>query len=177
MRFDGSRGAKVITYASWWIRKRILLALEEQGRVVRVPARAWRSREREPEPPRLPIEVSLDADLPDECPSHPVQRLANQEDVAFLGRALHELSPSERTVLAQRFGLAGEAEHTLRETGKRLGMSGERVRQIELVALERLRRLFRNRAALAAAPARPPASVRQVGEDVRRHRLVRGVVE
>jgi RNA polymerase sigma factor (sigma-70 family) len=36
-RFDGSRGLKFITYARWWIRKKILAALAEQSTLVSVP--------------------------------------------------------------------------------------------------------------------------------------------
>jgi len=36
-RFDGTKGFKFISYAVWWIRQSILLALAEHGRIVRVP--------------------------------------------------------------------------------------------------------------------------------------------
>lgn len=36
-RYDGTKGFKFISYAVWWIRQSILLALAEHGRVVRVP--------------------------------------------------------------------------------------------------------------------------------------------
>jgi RNA polymerase primary sigma factor len=52
---------------------------------------------------------------------------------------LNGLLPHERDVIALRFGLRGEDPLTLEETGRRLGMSHERVRQIELKTLKKLR--------------------------------------
>ena len=58
-----------------------------------------------------------------------------------LRKALDELPEREREVVKLRYGLNGSAEPIpLRETGRRLGLSPERVRQIEAVALERLAR-------------------------------------
>jgi RNA polymerase primary sigma factor len=53
-------------------------------------------------------------------------------------RTVNELPETERNVLKLRYGINGDAPTPLRETGKRLGMSPERVRQIESKALARL---------------------------------------
>jgi RNA polymerase primary sigma factor len=50
------------------------------------------------------------------------------------------LPESERNVLRLRFGLAGEAERTLSQTGRELGISAERARQLEESGLRRLAR-------------------------------------
>jgi RNA polymerase sigma factor (sigma-70 family) len=49
------------------------------------------------------------------------------------------LTARERRVLRERYGFAGQQQHTLREIGDRLDVSAERVRQIEGTALEKLR--------------------------------------
>jgi RNA polymerase primary sigma factor len=55
-----------------------------------------------------------------------------------LRRALSVLPARERHVLALRYGLAGTEPRTLEEIGQTLGLTRERVRQIELDALRRL---------------------------------------
>ena len=52
---------------------------------------------------------------------------------------LQGLSARENTILKLRYGLSGESTHTLEETGKVLGITRERVRQIQERALEKLR--------------------------------------
>ena|SRR5918996_2046317 len=57
-----------------------------------------------------------------------------------VGRAMRSLlSEQERHVLTLRFGLDGESPRSLRECAQSLGLSGERIRQIEKEALTRLR--------------------------------------
>jgi RNA polymerase primary sigma factor len=58
---------------------------------------------------------------------------------------LDELHPRERQVLRLRFGLDGGHEQTLGEVGEELGVSRERIRQIEAEALGKLRRMPRLR--------------------------------
>ncbi len=56
-----------------------------------------------------------------------------------LADAVSRLSDREQTVLTMRFGLMGDQPRTLAEVGKRLGVSLERVRQIQKNALEKIR--------------------------------------
>ena len=65
--------------------------------------------------------------------------LRAREDLADV---LRDLPDSERDVLGWRFGLSGEEPMTLEAIGRKLGVTRERVRQIEGAALGRLRRLM-----------------------------------
>ena len=60
-----------------------------------------------------------------------------------LGRWLSHLSEQEQNVLRLRFGLEGNERHTLAEIGRMMEVSRERVRQVELKALRKLRNLSR----------------------------------
>ena len=51
---------------------------------------------------------------------------------------LQELDDRESTVLKMRFGLFDHEPHTLKEIGEQLGLTRERVRQIETEALKKL---------------------------------------
>lgn len=82
----------------------------------------------------------LIADTSNEEPLDQVERGIHQEQ---LGRWMSHLSDQERQVLNLRFGLEGEERHTLAEIGRMLEVSRERVRQVELKALRKLRNLTR----------------------------------
>jgi RNA polymerase sigma factor (sigma-70 family) len=61
---------------------------------------------------------------------------------ADLATVLQDLPDRERTVVTLRFGLGGEEPLTLERIGGRLGLTRERVRQIESAAIKQLRRLL-----------------------------------
>jgi RNA polymerase sigma factor (sigma-70 family) len=66
------------------------------------------------------------------------ERIPRSVDVEQLPRMLAVLNERERTIINARFGLEG-SESTLRELGESLGVSAERVRQIEQASLGKLR--------------------------------------
>ncbi|MGH7844626.1 MAG: RNA polymerase sigma factor RpoD/SigA [Candidatus Binatia bacterium] len=66
-------------------------------------------------------------------------------------RVLGDLSPREEKIIRLRFGINEKSDHTLEETGKVFGVTRERIRQIEDVALKKLRHRQRLRALRTAA--------------------------
>ena len=66
-------------------------------------------------------------------------------DRAQLVSVLDDLAANERTVLRRRFGLEGDPAETLEAIGQRLGLSRERVRQLEGSGLRKLRALLKAR--------------------------------
>jgi RNA polymerase primary sigma factor len=83
----------------------------------------------------LPLEDTLEAD-PQDTPEYAFERSSFEAQVRDLCEA--ELTPRERRVLQLRYGLGGEFEHTLKQTGKLLGLSHEGVRDVEARALGKL---------------------------------------
>jgi RNA polymerase primary sigma factor len=69
----------------------------------------------------------------------PHEQSAQQARGRELAGALEQLNPRMRRVLSLRFGLDGEAPQTLEEVGSQLGITRERVRQLETRALRELR--------------------------------------
>jgi RNA polymerase primary sigma factor len=163
-RFDPTRGARFMTYAAFWVRKRILDALAEQPRMVRVPRYQREKKGTFPREVRLdePIDAervqTLGEKLADSRLLPAAETMIQHEAISRMRRELRSLSAREQAVLASRFGLAGEPAMTLLEVGNRLALSRERVRQIENEALTRLRNALRRRpasTALRLAPGRP----------------------
>ena len=82
---------------------------------------------------------TLNALLADPHASTSYEALVQQDLTAHLHRALDDLAPREAEVMRRRFGLHGKPSEPLRQTGAALHLSHERVRQIEAVALAKLR--------------------------------------
>ncbi|MEK0450097.1 MAG: hypothetical protein RL088_2365 [Verrucomicrobiota bacterium] len=81
----------------------------------------------------------------DDSAVDPAENLSDknmQEEVADLLRVLDE---RERKIIMSRFGLDGGSTRTLEEVGERFGVTRERIRQLQNIALAKLRRALRKR--------------------------------
>src|SRR5881397_1180913 len=155
-KFDWRRGYKFSTYATWWIRQAVARALADKARTIRMPVHIvermqkmnraertlWMELGREPTLEEIGEQddavfgdfVAGDDPLPEERVEVSLRSQA-------LMLALSSLPDRERQVLVLRYGLVDEEPKTLEEIGKRLGLTRERVRQIELESLRRLANL------------------------------------
>jgi RNA polymerase primary sigma factor len=110
---------------------------------------------------RMPLtELSLDAKIGEDRSStyadrledpksrNPEESLLRDEARHLVAEAIERLPDQERMIIRYRFGLEGERPLVLKQIGKRLGISRERVRQIEVQAKARMRRYFRRRSAI-----------------------------
>ena len=77
---------------------------------------------------------------PSASPSDAIASLFRER--ADLVSVLDDLATNERTVLRRRFGLEGDAPESLEAIGRRLGLTRERIRQIEGAGLRKLRALL-----------------------------------
>ncbi|MGH1439824.1 MAG: RNA polymerase sigma factor RpoS [Cellvibrionaceae bacterium] len=77
--------------------------------------------------------------IPDQQASDPVSLLQNSDLSESIDGWLTELTEKQREVLCRRFGLRGHEISTLEEVGREIGLTRERVRQIQVEALKRLR--------------------------------------
>jgi RNA polymerase primary sigma factor len=183
-RFDPAKGAKLSTYAMWWIKQSIKRALADQSKTVRLPVhlgeklakmRRVASRMsdelgREPTDDELGEELgiasekvarlkrvgirpaSLDAPVADDDSTElgemigdeqaptPFELLQDEDLRNEMDGVLDVLDHREKKIISQRFGLDGGRPKTLEDVSKNFGITRERIRQLQNVALAKLRR-------------------------------------
>jgi len=144
LRFDPGHGVQFATYASWWARRRMQRFVFHHGRIVRRPeARGARpahdARDVSLDAPMSGRNAQLWSDVLPDGGQPPIESLLRDEGARLVARATGELPPLWQAIVIERFGLDGSPPRTLAAIGGRLGVSRERVRQIESKAIGRLR--------------------------------------
>jgi RNA polymerase primary sigma factor len=183
-RFDPSKGGKLSTYSSWWIKQSIKRALANQSKTIRLPVHLVdkiskmrrvamelqelfgreATDEEIAEEMQVPLRKvrlwrraslrtsSLDESLgdedssrlgdvvPDESCQTPYEDLESRTTHQLLQNSLHILDSREMTILRERFALDGGQEKTLDEIGQKFGVTRERIRQLQNIALAKLRK-------------------------------------
>jgi RNA polymerase primary sigma factor len=183
-RFEPTKGAKLSTYAMWWIKQAIKRALANQSKTIRVPVhladklakmrrvslRMSEELGREPTDDELAEEIGIDSDkitrlksvgirpaslnapivdndstefgdmIGDDEAQTPFELLRDKNLLSEVDGLLEALDPREKKIISQRFGLDGGKPKTLEDVGKDFGITRERIRQLQNVALAKLRR-------------------------------------
>ena len=194
-KFDPKKGAKLSTYAAWWIKQSIRRALADQSKTIRIPVHATdkllhirrMATKLEEELGRAPTddEIGAELDIPakqvrqlleasirpasldaplgdddsnriadviaDDRATSPYQDLEDKTNADLVHEVIGILDPREVTILRYRFGLDGGGEKTLEEVGEKFGVTRERIRQIQNVALKKLRRKIQKLDAVTVA--------------------------
>lgn len=91
-----------------------------------------------PQTDQADIGWSLGEMIMDERSRSPDEELLESDNLSFVMDQLDQMDPRESAVLRMRFGLGQYEPQTLKEIGEALGLTRERVRQIETEALNRL---------------------------------------
>jgi len=183
-RFEPGKGAKLSTYAMWWIKQSIKRALANQSKTIRLPvhlvdkvAKVRRvslqmSDElgREPTDDELGEEIGIAAEkvarlrtvgirptsleapigdddstkfgevIGDEEAQTPFELLRDESLRGEVDGLIAVLDSREKKIISQRFGLDGGKPKTLEDVSKGFGVTRERIRQLQNIALAKLRR-------------------------------------
>ena len=84
-------------------------------------------------------ETEIGSLIPDlDCPA-PDEDISRKSDAQWLGKIFQVLTPREEKVVRLRFGIGGEEAWTLEQVGRSMSVTRERIRQIEVVALNKLK--------------------------------------
>ena len=194
-RFDPTRGAKLSTYAAWWIKQAIKRALSNQVKSIRLPIhlvqqisqlrRAESAFEAKHGRPGRDSELavvlgvgeddilhwresatvgttSLEAPLgtdpdagcvadlvADDNAEMPWNGVSQETNAELIRQLVGTLNSREQRILQERFALDGGEPRTLEEIGVDFGLTRERIRQLEAVALKKLRDRIETRERMA----------------------------
>ena len=112
-------------------------------------------------PASLDAKINADDDtafgdlVSDERAEDPFAALRDKDLREEVGDLLDVLDPRERKIIAFRFGLGGGKERTLEEVGRKFGVTRERIRQMQNIALLKMRRALRKREELKFPEPQP----------------------
>lgn len=118
--------------------KELAEAMELTPKKVRIVRKAVRAFQRPAQSGADEDGLTLAEMVTDDKTPNPEESVLEQDDLDTIRQLLDIIDEREATILRLRFGLDGEEPLTLKEVGKKVGLTRERVRQIEIEALRKL---------------------------------------
>jgi len=189
--FKLGKGAKLSTYAGFWIRQSLTKSLSNDSRTIRIPINlsqtkssirrfrekhlskygsypsdevvlktfnitqkklskiadydyTYTSLDKKVGGDESNDSASFGSIIPDTGQKNPLEKASESDRFSVLRDALDDLKDREKAILELRFGLEDRDYHTLEAIGNKFNLTRERIRQIEKVALKKLRFAMKN---------------------------------
>lgn len=121
------------------------------------PVKLARLRRAAARPASLDAPVGEDASatiadlIADENTATPFESLRDRMEIGMVGHLVDKLSEREARIIRCRFGLDGGVERTLEDVGRKFNLTRERIRQLQNLALLKLRKMLEETPAMSAA--------------------------
>ena len=139
-KFDESKDAKFISYAVWWIRQAMLESIKRRNAINFVEIEPNTDNDSSMDKKLIEDDeddVSFNNDLSNENDEKSIEVSENQRNI--ITSLIGTLSDRERDIVENYYGINDKKELTLTDIGKKYNLSSERVRQIKLNAIRKLR--------------------------------------
>lgn len=139
-KFDESKDVKFISYAVWWIRQAMLESIKRRNAINFVEIEPNTDNDSSMDKKLIEDDeddVSFNNDFSNENDEKSIEVSENQRNI--ITSLIGTLSDRERDIVENYYGINDKKELTLTDIGKKYNLSSERVRQIKLNAIRKLR--------------------------------------
>ena len=139
-KFDESKDVKFISYAVWWIRQAMLESIKKRNTINFVEIEPNTDNDSSIDKKLIEDDeddVSFNNDFSNENDEKSREVTENQRNI--ITSLIGTLSDRERDIVENYYGINDKKELTLTDIGKKYNLSSERVRQIKLNAIRKLR--------------------------------------
>jgi RNA polymerase primary sigma factor len=139
-KFDESKDVKFISYAVWWIRQAMLESIKKRNAISFVEIEPNTDNDSSMDKKLIEDDeddVSFNNDFSNENDEKSREVTENQRNI--ITSLIDTLSDRERDIVENYYGINDKKELTLTDIGKKYNLSSERVRQIKLNAIRKLR--------------------------------------
>lgn len=139
-KFDESKDVKFISYAVWWIRQAMFESIKRRNAINFVEIEPNTDNDSSMDKKLIEDDeddVSFNNDFSNENDEKSIEVSENQRNI--ITSLIGTLSDRERDIVENYYGINDKKELTLTDIGKKYNLSSERVRQIKLNAIRKLR--------------------------------------